>query len=683
MSLILILLAFGRNSGTAQTQTEERERFMSWEEFVEDFLDEETEEESESRSKTDYLYRLEELYARPINLNTASRDELLQLPFINEAQADSLLAYRQRKRMLLSAGELMFIPNMDWNTRRRLSLFAIAGDTVAASVPLRRKLLSGRHEITSRTDIPLYRKAGNRPVSDEELAKHPNRTYLGNGIANTVRYRYRWRQEVAYGMTLQKDAGEPFGKGGNVPYDYTSFYLSYEPRGGRFAIWIGDYDVRMGQGLLLGNAFFAGRKQSVESLPRNRNEIKVHTSTDEANFMRGVAGRVSYGRWTFTGFASYRRLDGRLENGKVTSFKTDGLHRTFTELERRRIAGCTVAGGHAAWSEGGWTLGAGGYGALYSKEIAPSLKAYNRYYLRGKAAAGGTADWSLRKERWSMAGEAAMDREGHGALSTTLRYVPATTTALTLHVRGFSPHFVAPFAETLQENSHVQNEQAILLGGQFRLPRNVELLAYADFFRHTRPLFRAGAPSHGLEAFVMAKYIPENANRSFHVRYRIKTKQQDITGHAGWLEYVGTQRLQVAADFGASRFRMHTAADWALATRQAARNTMGGMLSARGSFAANGGLKLSLFSAVFFTGDYATRLFAYEPQLPQSSSFPTFAYHGLRLAMLAEWKASSRCRFGMRYGLTHYFNRRTIGSGTELIDSSSRNDLSVQLSVRL
>lgn len=680
---VVVLLVAGRSTGMAQTQTAGRELFMSWEEFVEDFLEEEPEDDTEIRSRTDYLHRLEELYAHPINLNTASREELLELPFIDEAQADSLLAYRQRKRMLLSAGELMFIYNIDWNTRRRLSLFTMAGDTVVAPVPLRQRLVSGRHEVTSRLDIPFYRRAGNRPTSAEEQAAHPNRTYLGNGLGNTVRYRYRWRQEVAYGLTLQKDAGEPFGKEGNVPYDYTSFYLYFRPKAGRFAVWAGDYDVRMGQGLLLGNNLFASRLQAIGNQPRNRNEIKAHTSAEEATFMRGAAGKIRSGRWTITGFASFRRLDGREENGKVTSFKTDGLHRTRTELERRRVVGNTVAGGHAAWSGGEWTFGASGYIARYSKEIEPNLKPYNRYYLRGKTAGGGSADWGWRSERWSLAGEAAIDREGHGALSTTLRYTPVVTTALTLQLRDFSSHFVAPFAQTLQEAGRVQNEKAILLGGQFKLPHNVEIQTYVDFFRHTRPLFRASAPSQGFEAFLMARYIPDNTDRSYHIKYRMKTKQQDITGYAGWLEYVGTHRLQAAADFGISGLRLHTAADLAIATRQTTKSTWGGMLSARGSYIPDSRLKLNLFAAVFFTEDYATRLFAYEPQLPQSGGFPTFAYHGIRFAAVAGWKISPLFSLGIRYGMTHYFNRRSISSGTEQINSSSRTDLSVQLALRL
>lgn len=678
---MLLSLSFACTAG-AQQPTGQQEPSLSWEDFAEDFFGKEPEEEADEARRNGFLERLEELHAAPLNINTASREELLGLPFIDEAQADSILAYRKRKRQLLSLGELMFVRNIGTETRRRLSLFAFAGDTVPAAIPVARRLLGGRHEATSRLDIPLYRRAGNRHIPADEQAAHPNRTYLGDGTGNTLRYRYHWRQEIAYGLTLQKDAGEPFGKSGNYPYDYVSFHLHFRPRSGRFAFWAGDYDVRTGQGLLLGSDFFSGRTQILETMPHNRTAIRAHTSTDEADFMRGAAGQVFAGRWKFTGFVSYRRVDGKVEDGKVVSLKTDGLHRTRTELERRRTVGNTVGGGHISLAGNGWSVGAGGYFAGYSKEIQPAMQAYSRYYLRGRSAAGIAADWAWRTERWNIAGEAAIDKAGHAATSATLRYISAGNAVLTLQHRHFSPHFVAPFAGTLQEAGRVQNERAILAGGLFRLAHGMEIRTYVDCFRHPRPTFRASTPSQGFAAFLQMRYAPEGKHRYYQLRYRTKYKQRDIAGHAGTLEYAGTHGLQGAMNFGTKRFYAHMAADLAVATRQTRRNSSGWMVSARGRYTRSGKLSAALFTALFFTDDYDTRLFAYEPQLEYAGGFPTYAYHGGRAVAQVEWEAFPCCTIGFRYGGTYYFNRQSIGSGTQRIDSSSRNDLSVQLSLR-
>lgn len=678
--LLLFLLMY---PARAQQTAGEQEIPLSWEEFVEDFFEKETEDETEDFRKRDLLERLEELHAAPLNLNTASREELLGLPFLDEAQADSLLAYRKRKRLLRSTGELMFVQNIRTETRRVLPLFVFAGDTLRTRKSAVGYMEGGRHEVTSRLDIPLYRRAGYRSISHEEQETHPNRTYLGSRLANTTRYRYRKRKDLAFGLTLQKDAGEPFGKEGNYPYDYTSFYAYFRPRSGRLALWIGDFDVRTGQGLLMGSSYFDSRTQWVETPPHNRPTVKAHTSTEESGFMRGTAAQFTAGRWKFTGYASYRKLDARLENGKVTSFQTDGLHRTRTELDRRRLVGNATGGGHLSYTGNSWSVGAGGYYARYDKDIQPPVRTYNRYYLRGQTAAGGSADWSWRTERWHVTGEAALDRGGNEAISTTLRFAPAGNMAFALQHRHFSPRFVAPYAATLQETSRVQNEQAVLLGGRFTFLHGLEMLTYIDCFRHPRPTFRAGAPSQGLETGLSLKHTPGRGNRSFTLRYRIKYKQQDITGRAGTLEYKGTHKLQGGADFRTKHFRTHLAADLCVATRQTTRNSVGWMVSARGLYTLPGRISAGLFTAVFFTDDYDTRLYAYEPQLKYAGGFPTFAYHGARAVAMAEWKALKNCSVGFRYAGTYYFNRQSIGSGTQRIDSSSQNDISVQLSITL
>ena len=72
-----------------------REVYASWEEFMEYYSD--NEEETENNE----IEQLMHLTEQPININTADRVTLCQLPFLSEAQIDSLIAYRERKKLLL------------------------------------------------------------------------------------------------------------------------------------------------------------------------------------------------------------------------------------------------------------------------------------------------------------------------------------------------------------------------------------------------------------------------------------------------------------------------------------------------------------------------------------------------------------------------------------------------------
>lgn len=679
---ILLLLSVRM---TAQTYTMGPESFMSWEDFVAEYIDNADEadmEAAEGSLLTRQLELLEELHYHPFNINTVHRSDLLRVPLLNEAQVDSILAYREKKRLLRSLGELQWISGIPFDTRKKLSLFLYAGDTLREPPSLSSRFLDGRHEIISRLDIPLYQRAGDRTLSPEELQKNPNRSYLGNSLANTTRYRYRWQQDVAYGLTLQKDAGEPFAGYGNYPFDYVSAYLYFRSLNRRFAFWLGDFNIHAGQGLLLGNSFLSSPLQYLENTRQAPSRIRPHTSSDESDFFRGVAATFRLTpHQQLTAFLSYRKPDARIEGDTIRSFPTDGMHRTLNEKQRKHAAGNWVTGLRYQLQASSWHIGTSAYWSQYSHIVYPPLRAYNRYYLRGKSAAGISSDYSWRNRRWTIQGETAFDRKGNGATTHSLRYAPNSFYTFLLQQRSFSCRFVAPFGQSLQEGSHLQNEHALLLGALLRPADRLTATAYAEYFRHPRPTYTADRTSQGMELFAQADYLLRQ-NRLLRFRYKLKTKEQNITGYDGLMQYVGTHRLRLSFSETHPQWSLNAAADFTAVTRQAAPTTLGWMASARSKIQCLPSFTVSLFGALFFTDDYASRLYAYEPQLPYAAGFPTFAYHGARIAALLQWKFVRNGYLGLKYGCLHYFNRTSISSGTQQIDGPSKNDISVQLAYR-
>lgn len=495
-------------SASGQESIEGRELYTDWETFVSEYFQQQDGEEEQNRF---WMDELEAIHHAPINLNTVSRSGLMRIPFLSEAQADSLLLYRERRKRFTTLGELQFIRGIDYYTRRWLSLFVYAGDTlIDHRGSLRRQLTQGKHEIETRLDIPLYLRAGYATASEEEIAAHPSRYYLGSPWANTLRYRYRYRQTAAYGITLQKDAGEPFATQGNRPYDHTSAYLYLRPGNGRTGVWIGDYLIRAGQGLLLAASSFSMKAGAAYEFPRWNTRVTPHTGSDEAAFLRGAAVQTQAGQWTLTAFASYKRMDGRVNGDSITGIKTDGLHRTKSEIEDRNTQARFTIGGNASYFFRQTHFGISGYYARYHRPIRPRKAEYNRFYLRGQTAAGISTDYQHRTTRWVMTGEIAIDRHLHPATTHTLQYTPDGNTTLTLQARYFSSRYVAPMAEPLQEGSQPQNELGLLLGGTFHPTERWQLSGYVDAFcfpglrsvpqaRRTvsRPIWKLNIPHRG------------------------------------------------------------------------------------------------------------------------------------------------------------------------------------------
>lgn len=101
----------------------------SWENFVEDYLQQvawEEEEADNSVLRTSLLEELEEMHHSPIDINTASRHDLLPLHFLSDQQIDSLLARRDRyigRGGFRSLGDLMLVSELSYRDRLWLSLF--------------------------------------------------------------------------------------------------------------------------------------------------------------------------------------------------------------------------------------------------------------------------------------------------------------------------------------------------------------------------------------------------------------------------------------------------------------------------------------------------------------------------------------------------------------------------------
>ncbi len=149
----------------------------SWEEFVEKIS---VDEYEDGEDLSPLLEELAALHEHPFNLNTATKDDLEQLPFLDGDEIEEILAYVYRYGPMQSLGELMLIEELDYQTRQFLTLFVYVENPVEEKEKLRLKTLlkEGRHEVTSRLDVPLYKRDGYKIPEDEVLLKNPIRCIL-------------------------------------------------------------------------------------------------------------------------------------------------------------------------------------------------------------------------------------------------------------------------------------------------------------------------------------------------------------------------------------------------------------------------------------------------------------------------------------------------------------------------
>ena len=121
---------------------------MSWEDFVETYAV----GGEDTGNATDW----QTLHENPVNLNDCRRDDLLQIPFLSEAQVDSVLGYVQRHGPLLSVEELQFVQGMDAFSRNVARQFVYCGpEAREASRDLWHRLRYGKNEVAVNMEWPF------------------------------------------------------------------------------------------------------------------------------------------------------------------------------------------------------------------------------------------------------------------------------------------------------------------------------------------------------------------------------------------------------------------------------------------------------------------------------------------------------------------------------------------------
>ena len=278
---------------------------------------------------------LEELSVRlhePVDLNRATRQQLEQFPFLSDIQIEHLLAYIYVHGQMKTLYELQLIEDMDRQTIQYLLPFvcikAINNESSFRwKTMLKSAMKYGKNEVITRIDIPFYKRKG---------YEH---TYLGPSVYNSVKYAFRYRDQLYAGFVAEKDAGEPFFALHNRQgYDYYSFYLLLKDCGRLKTLAVGNYRLSFGQGLVISTDYLLGKTVYASSFNTRSGGIRKHSSTDETNYFRGAAATLSITKqWSISGFYSHRSLDGVLTDGEITSIYKTGLHRSQKEADKKNV----------------------------------------------------------------------------------------------------------------------------------------------------------------------------------------------------------------------------------------------------------------------------------------------------------------------------------------------------------
>ena len=633
---------------------------------------------------------LQDLAEHPLNLNTATREQLEQFPFLSDQLIENILYYLYKYGAMLSINELWGVEGMDWRTRRYLQDFVYVGEVPEDRKTDWRKIWTrNKQELLTRVGRSLNQKAGYAGYSAETLDKYPNRKYLGDAFYHNIRYRFSFANRLFFCFSAEKDAGEPFFRGVNRKgYDFYAVSFFLQDIGRLKTLVLGNYRANFGYGLVLNTSASMGLGTTVASFGRMGNGLTKFTSTAETGYLRGIGGTWKWGkRWNASVFYSFRSLDALVDNSEIRSFKTDGMHRLQKDLEKKNTVSNHLIGSHLSYNGKFLEAGLTAVYNSYDKLLNPVEKLYNRFEPRGRKFLniGLHYKWFLN-HRWMWAGETAMDRQGAIATLNTIRYSPTVNTTWILINRYYDKRYHSLMSNAWGENSKNSNEAGICIGLETKILHSINLSAYGDFFYF--PWYRYQVDYRntlGVSGNVLLSYSHSNS-LGMLIKYSIKNKAKNHT--------LSDEKKSVLPYL---RQRLHSQITYApypfLTTKTIAEyvhTSYGG--NDRGNGYALGETLKFLFedfplqgsiSGVWFqTDNYDSRVYLYEPGLLYTFSMNSLEGKGYRVAVNLRYDRGKRWMLQAKWGWTHYSDRNRISSGTEEIIGNNKADIQLQLRVK-
>ena len=624
---------------------------------------------------------LEELSNRlqePVNLNSATREQLEQFPFLSDIQIEHLLAYIYIHGQMETIYELQLVEELDRQTIQYLLPF-VCIKAINNEPAFRWKTMLkdagryGKNEVLTRLDIPFYKRKG---------YEH---TYLGPSVYNSVKYTFRYRDQLYAGGVAEKDAGEPFAALHNsYGYDYYSFYLLLQNCGRLKSLAVGNYRLSFGQGLVMSTDYLMGKTIYASSFNNRSTGIKRHSSTDEYNYFRGVATTVALTkRLSVSAFYSHRNMDGVVTDGEITSVYKTGLHRSRKEADKKNLLTSQLTGGNVSYQQNHIRLGITGVYYVFNRPYEPELTGYSKYNIHGNHFYNLGIDYAYRWRRFSFQGETAIGKQGWASLNR-LQYSPVQDIQFMLIHRFYSYDYWAMYAHSFGEGSTVQNEQGYYVGLETTPFSHWRFFVSFDLFSFPWKKYRINKPSRGTDGLIQATFTPRT-NLSMYLKYRYKQKERDLTGSKGTLTLpIFHHQLRYRLNYSLNDvFSSRTTLDYNHFHSQDRAANIGyqvtQMISSQLPWTR---LFADVQGSYFCTDDYDSRVYVSEKGLLYTFYTPSFQGRGFRCAVRLRYELNKHWLFITKFGETIYLNRNEIGSGNDLIYGNKKADIQMQLRIK-
>lgn len=596
-------------------------------------------DESDPEAAVLYIELLNELVENPVHVNTRDQTELSRLFFLSDFQIKALADYTRLSGRILSPFEIANIPGFDRETARMIFSFITLNDRTdffPDSAILRSSLL---------TNLSLK--------SSDIDSSAP-----GSPLKILTKYRFT-SGNISGGFTAEKDQGEKFLNGYPPLPDFLSAHLSISGSGFIRKIVIGDYAARFGMGTNINTGIRTGISLTAPGNFLGRDEIKPYTSSDENNFLRGVASQFKINNLSLTVYYSVNKIDATLNstNGLsddyIETIYRTGLHNTASTLTKKDVVTENFYGANMSYNFDNFKIG-----LIWSENrlslplIIMDKNPDEIYDFEGDKSSVATIYYSSLIKRIILFGEFSKDSRNKLALVQGITLRPADRLTINILYRNYEPGFAAFHTNGQGSTSQGDNLQGFLGSFSFEAAKYLFISAGYDIQYYPWMKYRCSAPSMARKGEVRLKYIPSErftAELGYYEKFSMQDEKESIG--ITKQEEVISRAVRCSADY--SPFEGLTFGS-RLDFKVVGSSGSTGMLLLQDLNYRFPSIPLSFWFryCIFNTDDWDSRLYTWENDLLYSFSIPALSGEGTRSYIVAGWKLWGGSELRVKYGIT-------------------------------
>ncbi len=641
-----------------------------------EFLDNETITE-------DYL----QITQNKININDSLADytPLLQYGVLSPIQVQSIKSYIQKHGSLLTEKELFAVPNISYQEAQRLWNFISIGKEEQPRETIAKEFLNSKKSLILRAQRVLEKQKA-YIQTDSTASK-----FLGKPNKLYVKYRQVNKDRLSFGFLADQDSGEEFFTGTNrAGFDFYSAHITYKPKNKWMSnVALGDYEVKLGQGLMIWNGFRLGKGVDPTAVFQKGNRLRAYTSSNEYNFLRGMAIEIkpsnSISNQLFISRkktdAHHKLIDSLANKMVITSLQTSGLHRTSGEIRDKGSAIESILGVNTDFQRNRFTLGTALLHYQLSDSLAYSDFDYQKFYPRGKSMNSASIHHAIVLNRNYVFGETVLSDNQSWATIQGLQHFFKSGVQASLVFRHYEKDYQNRYASAFSENTRVTNETGLYLGLKYAPTSSLSINSYFDYFHFPWNKFRVSKPSNGNEWFLQSIFTPNDALR---LELRTKWEQKEINEIAGSqpsnrLLEQNSIRNRLELIYSADRFTFKSRIAHSQ-YKTAQKNEHGYVVFQDIKYTALQH-KIIFFGrlSIFNTPSYDSRIYAYENDLLYTFTVPALYQKGVKYYALINVEPIDRLKFWIKISRIQFANLDQISSGYTQIDGNHRTDAKIQL----